>query len=142
MAQRNIVLPVNLGNHQPDHTTHHPTDAYRTSISTPLSNIAQDLQHLLTPRVTAYIVGVRDAKTINRWANGEVTQVRDANVERKLRATYEISRMLLEYDKADIVKAWFVSMNPHLADRTPAEVIRQGQEREALAAARSFVVRD
>jgi hypothetical protein len=49
--------------------------------------------------------------------------------------------MLLDYDNAAIVKSWFVSMNPDLADRTPAEVIRQGQEEEALAAARSFVVR-
>jgi hypothetical protein len=138
MAQRNIVLRENLAN---EHPTNRPTDAYRRSISTSLGTIAQDLQHLLTPRITAYIVGVRDAKTISRWANGDVTQVRDANVERKLRITYEISRMLLDYDESDIVKAWFVSMNPCLADRTPAEVIRQGQEREALDAARSFVVK-
>lgn len=116
-------------------------DPHNLAVSMPIGSIARDLQHLLTRRITAYIVGVRDAKTITRWAKGDVTRVRSDDVERRLRVTYEISRMLLDHDNAEIVKAWFVSMNPELADRTPAQVIREGHEKEALDAARAFIAK-
>jgi hypothetical protein len=84
------------------------------------------------------MVGVKDAKTINRWANGEIVVIRDSEVERRLRTAHEISTLLLAVDAPPTVKAWFVSLNPYLDDRTPAEAIREGHEREALNAARAF----
>lgn len=108
-------------------------------LRTPISAMATDLQELLSRRVTAYIVGVKDAKTITRWASREVTDIRQPDVERRLRATYAISRMLLDTDGPQTVKAWFLSMNPYLDDVSPAEAIRNGHEKDAMAAARAFV---
>lgn len=109
------------------------------TLRAPLAEIAGSLQALLSRRVTAYIAGVKDTKTVGRWANGEITEIRALDVERRLRTAYAISQLLLEVDSARTVKAWFVSLNPYLADETPAEAIREGREKEAMAAARAFV---
>jgi hypothetical protein len=112
---------------------------HEQSVRASVRDISGVLQDLLSRRVTAYMVGVKDAKTINRWANGEITVIRDSAVERRLRTAYEISTLLLAVDAPATVKAWFVSLNPYLDDQTPAEAIRGGREREALQAARAFV---
>lgn len=108
-------------------------------LRTPIAAIATDLQELLSRRVVAYIVGVKDAKTISRWASGEITDIRQPEVERRLRATYAISRMLLGADSTQVVKAWFLSMNPYLDDASPAETIRAGYEKDVVQAARAFI---
>jgi hypothetical protein len=106
----------------------------------PVSEIAGFLQELLSRRLTAYIAGVTSGKTISRWASGEVTEVRDHETERRLRTSYEIAQLLLDRDSAQTVKAWFIGLNPQLGDVSPAEAIREGKLKEALAAARAFAV--
>jgi hypothetical protein len=76
---------------------------------------------------------------VSRWENQQVEAVRNVVVERKLRATFQIALMLLDVDSPATVKAWFIGMNPHLDDVSPAEAIRGGKEREVLDAARAFV---
>ena len=44
--------------------------------------------------------------------------------------------MLLAYDSAQAVKAWFIGLNPQLGDVSPAEAIHDGRLKESLAAAR------
>jgi hypothetical protein len=112
---------------------------HERSVRSSIADIASELQDLLSRRVTAYMVGVKDAKTVNRWASGEIDVIRDSRVERRLRTAWEISTMLLAGDGPTTVKAWFVSLNPYLDDQTPAEAIRAGRERDALNAARAFI---
>ena len=112
---------------------------HERSVRSSIRGIASDLQDLLSRRLVAYIVGVKDAKTVNRWASGEITEIRDSDVERRLRTAWEISTMLLAEDGPSTVKAWFVSLNPYLDDLAPAEAIREGRERDALNAARAFL---
>ncbi len=114
-------------------------DPYRASLQSPISEIASTLQNLLSRRITAYAVGVRDAKTISRWANEEVEGVRNEEVERKLRTAYQVALMLLAVDAPTTVKAWFMGMNPELNDISPIEAIRAGEDREVINAARTFV---
>jgi hypothetical protein len=112
---------------------------YRTALQTPISEIAADLQHLLSRKLTAYAVGVRDAKTITRWASNDDNVVRSEHVERRLRTTYQVALMLLSVDAPSTVKAWFLGANPDLGDVSPIEMIRQDADREVISAARSFV---
>lgn len=114
-------------------------DPYRIALQSSVGTIATALQDLLTRRLTAYTVGIKDAKTISRWANQDVSGVQNEEVERKLRTTYQMALMLLSVDAPPTVKAWFVGMNPYLNDQSPVEAIRSGREREALDAARAFV---
>jgi hypothetical protein len=111
---------------------------HRQATIAPVREIAGLLQELLSRRLTAFIAGVADGKTVTRWATGEVETIRDYEMELRLRTTYEIAQLLLTADAAQTVKAWFIGLNPHLGDTSPAEAIREGRLREALAAARAF----
>lgn len=112
---------------------------YRTALQAPVSEIAANLQKLLSRKLTAYAVGVRDAKTITRWASNDVDVVRSEDVERRLRTTYQVALMLLSVDAPSTVKAWFLGANPDLGDVSPIEMIRRDADREVIGAARAFV---
>jgi hypothetical protein len=102
------------------------------------ADVADLLQDLLLGRLVAYVAGVKDAKTVSRWAKGEVGEARWES-ERRLRAAYEIAQLLVRFDSSRVVKAWFIGLNPQLDDESPAEVIREGRLKEAMNAARVFV---
>lgn len=113
--------------------------AHRRAVEAPVSSVVGFAQDLLSRRVTAYIVGVKDAKTITRWANGEVAGIRDHNQERCLRAIYEIGQTLLELESERTVRAWFVSSNPYLDDLSPVEALHAGNTADVKAAAHAFI---
>ena len=113
--------------------------AHREAVNAPLSTIASVLQEVLSRRLTAFIVGVRDAKTVSRWASGGITEIRNPDVEQRLRTAYMIVQLLLDLDAPNTIRAWFIGMNPELDDQSPAEAIREGNGRGAMAAARVFI---
>jgi hypothetical protein len=113
---------------------------HRQAMIAPVSEVAGTLQGILSRRLTAFIAGVNDGKTVTRWASGEVETIRDHAIEQRLRMTYEIAQLLLSGDSAQTVKAWFIGINPQLDDTSPAEAIREGRLRDAIAAARAFAV--
>jgi hypothetical protein len=112
--------------------------AHRQAVVTPVDDVASFLQDLLGRRLVAYVAGVKDAKTVSRWASGEVGSVRQESEER-VRTAYEVAQLLVRFDSPRIVKAWFIGLNPQLDDVSPAETIREGRLKEAKAAARAFV---
>ena len=112
--------------------------AHREAVEASVSDVADFLQDLLGRRLVAYVVGVKDAKTVSRWAKGEVGEARWES-ERRLRAAYEIAQLLVRFDSSRVVKAWFIGLNPQLDDESPAEAIREGRLKEAMSAARAFV---
>ena len=113
---------------------------HRQATAAPVSEIAGMLQDLLSRRLTAFIAGVADGRTVSRWATGEVAEIRDYTTEQRLRAAYEIAQLLMNYDAAQTVKAWFIGLNPQLGDVSPAEALREGRLKETLSAARAFTV--
>ncbi|PLS85075.1 MAG: XRE family transcriptional regulator [Actinobacteria bacterium] len=110
---------------------------HRQAIETSVPDIAATLQDILSRRLVAYVAGVKDAKTVSRWANGEVA-ARDES-EKRLRVAFEIAQLLLQFDSPRVVKAWFIGLNPQLGDVSPADTIRDGKLKEAMIAARAFV---
>lgn len=112
--------------------------AHRQSLHASSAEVAGYLQELLSRRLVAYVAGVKDAKTVTRWASGEVENVRHEN-ERRLRTAYEIAQLLVRFDSPRVVKAWFIGLNPQLGDVSPAEAIHDGELKEAMSAARAFV---
>lgn len=117
-----------------------PQQVHQLAIRASLSEIAQLLQQVLSRRLAAYIAGVREGKTVGRWANGEVTEIRDRATEDRLRVAYEIALLLLQGDSPQVVRAWFIGLNPQLGDEAPAELLREGRLKDVLAAARAFTV--
>ena len=116
------------------------TESHRQAMQAPVSELANALQSALSRRLTAYISGVSDAKTVTRWVAGDVSEIRDHAVEQRLRAAYEIHALLMNYESASTVKAWFIGMNPQLDDMSPAQALHEGKLAEAIAAARAFTI--
>ena len=77
---------------------------HQQSVRAPISEVAGSLQRLLTGRLVAYIAGVKDVKTVGRWANGEIGEVR-LESERRLRTAYEVVTLLLRFDGPGTVRA-------------------------------------
>lgn len=115
-------------------------DVHRKATITPINEITRKLEQVLSRRLTAVIAGVKDGKTIARWASDDTTEIQ-YNKEQRLRMTFQIVLLLLgSQDSPQMVKAWFIGLNPQLGDESPAEVIRKGQLQEAWNAAQAFVV--
>ncbi len=112
--------------------------AHRQSVRVSPSQAAALLQEILSRRLTAYIVGVKDGKTVSRWAKGDISSVRQEN-ERRLRTAYEVVELLTQFDSPETVRAWFIGLNPQLDDESPADALHEGRLREVLGAARAFV---
>ena len=123
-----------------ERTSHAVVQAHKQAVSTPLNELVSALQARLSRRITAYIAGVDNVKTVTRWASGEVATVRDHEMEQKLRTAYEVFLLLTNYDSVNTVKAWFIGLNPQLGDVAPIDALREGRLRETLSAARAFTV--
>ncbi len=102
-----------------------------------LRDIIAFLNEHLGSRLLALTVGV-DHKTVGRWLSDKDRAPR-FETETRLRAAYQVFRFVQQVEASATVRAWFMGMNPQLDDKSPAEAIRDGDARDAMAAARAFV---
>ncbi len=109
----------------------------------PFDTAVKELRDVLTPRLVAYIGGVRETRAVHQWADG-TRDVKSGEVEDRLRFALQVALLLSEHDAYRTVQAWFQGLNPHLEDRSPARLLREGDLDEVgplvLAAARAFLV--
>ncbi len=112
------------------------TSAHRHSVEVSQQDLVAALTDKLGGKLIAFIVD-RSPATISRWRSGS-SDAGEAAL-RPLRVCYQILKML-EGDEADAtIRAWFTGTNPQLDDVSPAEALREGLNRETLAAARAFL---
>ena len=109
--------------------------AHAHSVQDPLAEIVLFLKEHLGASLVGFIAGA-DTRNVNRWANSEVTP-REA-AQRRVRAAYQVYKLLEPYEAPQTIRAWFMGMNPQLDDASPAEVIAGDRSRDALVAARAF----
>jgi hypothetical protein len=110
--------------------------AHQRAIRASVAEVAAVLQELFGQKVTATIAGVQDSRAIGKWSRGERTPHPDA--ERTLRETLRIADFLLQEEPPEVVRAWFVGLNPMLDDRPPALVVGEDPG-QVMRAARSFL---
>lgn len=108
---------------------------YRLSITKPISEVAQQLLDVLGPKLTAYVVGLSDAKAIAAYAKGEREPL--AETDAKMRVAHQVVGTLMEEIPTKAIPSWFVGMNPDLDDEAPAKLILDDPKR-VLEAARAF----
>jgi hypothetical protein len=93
------------------------------------------LNTVLGRDVVAVLVG-QPERTVTRWITGaETPSVHDKDL---LRVVFQIVQKISEVDSDEVVRAWFMGMNPLLDDESPIEVLRDGRVGDAMAAARVF----
>ncbi len=112
--------------------------AHRQAMEVSVNEMASTLQELLSRQLTTHIAGVKDGKTVTRWVNGEISDIRNFEVEQRLRTAYEIAQILLDSEQPATVKAWFIGLNPLLSDASPVDAIGAGKLKEAITAAKAF----
>jgi hypothetical protein len=110
--------------------------AHQRAIRASVADVAAALQELFGQRTTAAIAGVHDPRAVGKWSRGERTPHPDA--ERRLRETLRIADFLLQEEPPEIVRAWFIGLNPNLDDRSPALVVNEDPS-QVMRAARSFL---
>ncbi len=112
-------------------------DAHRASVALTIADVAGFLQETLGQKLTAYIADTEDAKAVGAWARADRTPRPPA--QDRLREAYRVFHLLQEQESPYTVRAWFVGLNPQLHDESPATILRAGNFKEALVAARAFL---
>ena len=113
------------------------TDALRTAVESSPCDVAAFLQDALGQKLTAYIAGVSDPKTVGRWASRDRAPREES--EQRLRHAFQIFRLLNGDESDHTVRAWFTGLNPHLGDESPATALREDRARDVLMAAKAFL---
>jgi len=101
-----------------------------------ITEVTSALQTVLGQRLTALIGGVRDPKLVAEWVRGARTP--PAETQARLRSAWDVTRLLLQADAPDTIRAWFIGMDPFLDDQPPAVVMASDPDR-VLRAAHSFL---
>lgn len=79
----------------------------------------------------------KNVRTVARWSSGDVKPPQAT--EKLLRDAFQVFELLLTVDSESVARAWFMGMNPQLADTSPAEALAGGQAKTVLAAARAYI---
>ena len=115
-------------------------EAHRNSLMLPMPDLLSTLTSRIGKKLTAYVTGVDDVRTIESWIAGEPSP-KDA--ERRLRLTYQIVMTLTIADTPAVAQAWLLGINPELDDRVPLRLLREGNldqvSGDIAGAARAFL---
>ncbi len=116
-------------------------DAYAEATRSPVPELVSALRDLVGARLVAYLGGVKETRAVREWAQGS-RRIQDPEVVERLRLAFRAARLITARDTPGVAQAWFQGLNPHLGDRSPALVLREGAVAEVgagvLAAARAF----
>lgn len=107
----------------------------------PLDVVVTELRDILGARLVAYIAGVKETRAVHEWADGS-RHINSDEAGRRLRTALLVALLIRQRDEPEVVQAWFLGLNPQLADRAPARLLRDGDVDEVgpevLSAARAF----
>lgn len=115
-------------------------EAHRQAITLPFPKLVSQLADIIGRKLSAYIAGVKDVRTVDGWIKGNAPY---GDAEERLRMAFQVVRTLSEHDSPRIVQAWLAGVNPELGDRIPLRLLREGDLSvvgpEVMAAARAFI---
>jgi hypothetical protein len=112
--------------------------AHDQAVHTSTREAARIVLDVLGGALAAYVLGVKDRKTVQRWAAGTIVAIRPEH-EATLRGVLEIIVLLSRFEGPETVRAWFLGMAPELDDIAPARAVHDGRLPQAMNAARAFI---
>ena len=116
--------------------------AHARAVRSSFPEVVNSLRAILGLKLCAYLGSVRETRAVNEWAEGK----REPNelVQRRLRLAYQVAQAIADVDGPEVARAWFQGLNPQLADRSPARLLREGDidevGPEVIAAERAFLI--
>jgi hypothetical protein len=114
--------------------------ARRNTLKASKEEILTYLKELLPEALLRKIANIKDQGILERWMKGNSQPDLDAGTGQRLRAAYEIAQMLSDSNSPELIRAWFAGPDPQLSEMSPAQAIHDGRLKEAIAAARVFVI--
>ena len=106
-----------------------------------LSEVAGYLQEHLGQKLTAFLSGVGDPKTVGRWVSGKVQPPFTRGV--RLRTAYDATRLIVDKIGDETARGWFLGSSQFLHHTAPAVVLHDAKTpdecRHIMPAAISFV---
>ena len=106
-----------------------------------LSEVARYLQEHLGQKLTAFLGGVGDPKTVGRWASGKIQPPFTREV--RLRSAYDAAHLIVDQIGDETARAWFLGTSSFLDHMAPAVVLHDAKTpeecRHIVPAAISFV---
>lgn len=106
-----------------------------------LSEVASYLQEHLGQKLTAFLGGVGDPKTVGRWASGKIRPPFSREV--RLRSAYDAARLIVDQIGDETARAWFLGTSSFLDHTAPAVVLHDAKTpeecRHIVPAAISFL---
>ena len=106
-----------------------------------LAEVASYLQEHLGQKLTAFLAGVGDPKTVGRWASGKIQPPFTREV--RLRSAYDAARLIIEQIGDETARAWFLGTSSFLDHTAPAVVLHDATTpeecRHIVPAAISFL---
>jgi hypothetical protein len=137
-CKRAVRHPVTV---PPIHRRPGDSTAHGRSVRLPIPELVSELRDALGAKLVAYLGGVRETRAVRQWADGERT-IQNGDQERRLRLAHQLTAIITGRDSGAVAGAWFQGLNPDLADRSPARMLREGDLDEVgpqvLSAARAF----
>jgi hypothetical protein len=117
-------------------------EAHSHATNAAFPQVALELSGLLGPQLVAFLGGVSETRAVHQWASGD--RLPSEKVQWRLRFVLRITLQIADGSSASTAQAWFQSLNPHLDDRSPARLLRDGNLDEVGpaigVAARAFLV--
>ncbi|GGD76763.1 hypothetical protein [Microbacterium murale] len=110
--------------------------AHGQAVVAAIPEVVSRLRTVLGRDVVA-VLTARTPRAVTRWVAGDAEP--PAREEDLLRDAFQIAQVLSEVEPDEVIRAWFMGMNPQLGDESPVEALREGRVRDAMAAARAFV---
>ena len=102
-------------------------DAYNNAMSMTTAQLVTALRDLLGVKLVAYLGRVKETRAVRQWAEGTRSIANPADVDR-LRVAYRAAAVITARDSEQVAQAWFQGLNPLLDDRSPARVLRDGDQ--------------
>ena len=116
-------------------------DAHTRAIRLPLPEVVAELSQILGLKLTAYLGSVKETRAVSEWAAGR--REPSEATQRRLRLALQVADAIARIDGNEVTRAWFQGMNPQLADRSPAWLLREGDldevGPEVVGATRAFL---
>lgn len=115
-------------------------DAHSHVMSLRIQDVVRELVDLLGATNVAVIGGVNETRAVQQWMSE-----REPQRQNELRFALQLAMMIVSAGDKQTARAWFQGSNPHLEDKVPALMLRDGPineiQRPLMEAARAFALR-
>ena len=114
--------------------------SHEQAMSLGIKDVVARLIDILGLSLVAKLTGVSETRAVQQWTNG-----REPQQPQLLRFALQLALIVTAAGDGTVARAWFQGSNPHLDDRSPAEMMRTMKLTEIqaplAAAARAFAAR-